>query len=82
VHQKIQCGNCNRVVMETFNARIDEGWSLPCRCGHETRISKAKATTETRCDEGLRPDPPSHRPSNEELSQGARTAPASALVRP
>jgi hypothetical protein len=82
MHQKITCGNCGRTVMETFNAHIEEGWSLPCSCGYETRISKAKATTETRRVEGERLDPPSHRLSSEGLSPGAHTAPMSALGQP
>jgi hypothetical protein len=48
MYQKIACAKCGRTIAQFYGmARATEGWA-ECRCGFETKISKAICTNEYR----------------------------------
>lgn len=78
MHQKIICGNCSRTIIEFLTGGwIEDGW-VECKCGYETRVSKAIPSSESRRIESPIADHSTHMKNNAHRHCYAEEIPRSA----
>ena len=45
MHQRLTCANCGAIALELFGSGwLEAGW-ISCKCGSETLVTRASATT-------------------------------------